>query len=120
MYRFKTVLFFMLAIAACKKNNDTAIQQEPPAAIKGLIAQMQSDNPDCTCHSLLRQYIWNNENVYVLSADDALNAAEGYVCDWIPGYYNAKGGQMSMESGSESYQRFLNQSTFVKTVWVCR
>lgn len=90
---------------------------EPPQAIKNLIQEFQSNNPDCNCHPYIRQYIWRNKNVYVLGYNDELNIQ--YVCDWVPVFYDSNGHQFTQRTGY-NYLNFLEESSLIKDIWSCK
>lgn len=118
---FAGVMLSCILITGCSKTKTAvAVQEEAPAAIKALIKDYQAINvSDCGCHPFIKQYIWRNENVYMLGYNGALNV--GFVCDWLPLFYNAAGQQFEID-GANSYQRyqdFLRDSQFIKTVWAC-
>lgn len=119
MYKlFAGLLLCCVLITSCSKNQ-TTIQTETPQAIKELIQQYQTNSPDCGCHPYIRQYLWRNENVYFLGYNDALNI--GFICDWLPTFYNSDGQNFLLDGGYtyEKYQDFLRTSQLVRTVWAC-
>jgi hypothetical protein len=83
-----------------------------PEAVKELIVDLKSKNPDCTCDPYINQYLWRNENVYVL-------AYKGPACDWAPVFYDSKGQKFTLDAGY-SFEEFLQESTLIKNTWVCR
>ena len=110
-------VFFLAGLLtfSCAKE-ETTIQSDPPQSVKQLILDYQTNNPSCICHPVITQYIWKNKNIYVISYNDTLNTT--YVCDWIPGYYNASGESIHMPTGYD-YNDFLADATFVRVVWSC-
>jgi hypothetical protein len=53
---------------------------------------------------------------YVVAINDALNI--GYVCDWIPVYYDSNGQKFTVENGY-FYWDFLKDAQLVKEIWTC-
>ena len=112
---FIGLLLLCVFVFGCSKKA-VEVQTEVPQAINDLITDMEVNQPACECHPFISQYIWRNQNVYVVAINDALNI--GYVCDWIPLYYNSKGEKFTVEAGY-FYTDFLNDSHLVKKIWSC-
>lgn len=104
---FLTLVLFSLFLYSCSKE-----KIEAPKPIKELILDLKSKNPNCTCEPYINQYVWRNENVYVL-------AYKGPACDWFPTFYDSNGQKFSLDTGY-SYDAFLQESTFIKNVWTCK
>ncbi len=104
---FFTLIIFCLFFYSCSKENI-----EAPKPIKELILDFKSKNPDCTCEPYINQYVWRNETVYVL-------AYKGPACDWFPTFYDLNGRKFTLSAG-DSYDKFLQESTFSKNVWTCK
>ena len=102
-------------VFGCSKKQ-VEIQSTVPHAINDLIEDMKINQPDCQCHPFISQYIWRNQNVYVVAINDALNI--GYVCDWIPVYYDSNGQKFTVENGY-FYWDFLKDAQLVKEIWTC-
>lgn len=109
------LMMLCFLFCACSKKQ-TEVEMEPPQAVKELIIDMEANPSVCTCHPYINQYIWRNENVYVLANNDSLNI--GYVCDWIPVFYHSDGQEFKLKAGY-TYEKFLKESRLVKAVWVC-
>lgn len=103
-----SILIFLspLFFSCSKESIDT------PKQIEILISDLKSANPDCTCEPYLNQYLWKNETVYVLGY-------KGPTCDWFPIFYNSNGQPFTLEQGY-TYERFLQESSFQRTVWRCK
>lgn len=112
--RLSLIIFCLLACACSKKQVE--VQMEAPRAINDLIKDIETNHPDCFCHPYISQYIWRNENVYVLAYNDQLNI--GYICDWLPTYYNANGDIFTVQTGY-TYDKFLKDSRLIKKIWAC-
>jgi hypothetical protein len=103
---FLTLIIFSLFFYSCSKEK---IEAQKP--IKELIVDLKSKNPNCTCEPYINQYVWRNENVFVLGY-------KGPTCDWFPTFYDTNGQKFTLDSGY-SYDAFLQESTFIKNVWTC-
>ena len=101
------VIFFTSFFFSCSKE-----KLGIPMAINDLILDLQLKYPACTCEPYIKQYVWRNEDVYVL-------AYKGPACDWFPGFYHSSGRIFSLDPGY-TYQAFLQESRFEKTVWTCK
>jgi len=110
------VLVVISALAFGCSKKQVQIQSTVPQAINDLIEDMEVNQPDCQCHPFISQYIWRNQNVYVVAINDALNI--GYVCDWIPVYYDSNGQKFTVENGY-FYWDFLKDAQLVKEIWTC-
>jgi len=110
------VLVVISALAFGCSKKQVQIQSTVPQAINDLIEDMKINQPDCQCHPFISQYIWRNQNVYVVAINDALNI--GYVCDWIPVYYDSNGQKFTVENGY-FYWDFLKDAQLVKEIWTC-
>ena len=110
------VLVVISALAFGCSKKQVEIQSTVPQAINDLIEDMKINQPDCQCHPFISQYIWRNQNVYVVAINDALNI--GYVCDWIPVYYDSNGQKFTVENGY-FYWDFLKDALLVKEIWTC-
>jgi len=108
-----------MVISSCSKT-EVAVQTDTPQAVQQLVEDYKrTTSTGCGCHPYIKHYVWRNENVYMTGINDALNI--GFVCDWIPTFYNSKGERFEID-GSYSYDRFqdfLRTARFIKTVWAC-
>ena len=77
-----------------------------------VVSALKAQNPDCICEPYMNQYTWKGQTVYVL-------AYKGTACDWIPAYYNENGVRFNMAAGS-SFDKFLQESHFLKNIWTCK
>jgi hypothetical protein len=112
--KLSLVISCLLAFGCSKK--EVEVQMETPQAVKDVIKDTEANNPGCTCHPYISQYIWRNKNVYVSASNDQLNI--GYICDWIPIYYNSNGEEFKMKTGY-TYDKFSKDSRLIKTIWAC-
>lgn len=102
-----TLIFLGPLFLSCSKESI-----DIPKEIEMLISDLKSTNPDCTCEPYLDQYLWRNETVYVLGY-------KGPACDWFPVFYDSNGQPFTLESGY-TYNTFLQESNFQRTVWRCK
>lgn len=109
------LLICCLLFSACSK---VEVQREAPQAIKDVIKDTELSAPGCNCHPLINQYIWRNENVYVLAYNDSLSIAEGYICDWLPTFYNSNGQVFTLHE-NYTYETFLKEGRLIRNVWTC-
>ena len=89
------------------------MQTTLPQTISDLTKDFEVNHADCNCHPFINQYTWRNQNIYVLAYNDALDI--GYICDWVPGYYDSNGQKFTVESGY-FYQDFLKDSHLTKEI----
>jgi hypothetical protein len=105
--------------AACKKA-EVIVQTDAPPAIQELVRNLKSFTAaGCGCHPYVKQYTWRNTNVYMSGNNDALNI--GYICDWIPMFYNSEGKRFEIDGAYsfERFQDFQQTSRYIRTVWAC-
>lgn len=83
--------------------SDDGVQSEFNMAI--------DETQNCNCLPYVNEYLWKGEVVYVL-------AYAGPNCDWFPSFYNAGGSMFDLPDGYD-YDRFIDNSQFVRRVWTC-
>jgi len=97
---------FISLFYSCSKENPDSSE------VANLIKTLKLQNPGCTCDPYLDQYSWRNETVYVLLYG-------GPACDWFPTFYTAKGQKFTLSPGY-SFDDFIQESVFTKSVWSCK
>jgi hypothetical protein len=118
----KLMIFYFLFFGCSKgqtevQKKEIEVEIEIPQAVKELINDFKVNQPNCSCNPYIVQYIWRNENIYVLAYNGSSNT--GYICDWIPTFYHSDGQKFTLESGY-TYEKFFNDSRLIKTVWSCK
>lgn len=111
-----SLMIISVVFCACTKKQ-IEVQAEAAQAIKELISNFEINPSGCGCHPYISQYLWRNENVYVLAYNDSLNV--GYVCDWLPTFYHSNGQKFSL-GAANTYLKFLKESRLVTNVWACK
>ncbi|HTE13427.1 MAG TPA: hypothetical protein VK645_20750 [Chitinophagaceae bacterium] len=110
---FRLFLGFIACAAICCScsKNQVVVLEAVPDPITAVIQDLKTQNPTCICEPYMNQYIWKNENVYVL-------AEKGAYCNWAPVYYHSNGERFEVKTGY-TYDKFLQESQLVKNVWTC-
>ena len=104
---FSIFTIFIFFSYSCSKENTEVSDQ-----VNKLTESLKSQNPNCKCEPYLSQYLWRNETVYVLGY-------KGPACDWFPIFYNSDGREFTLQVGY-TYEKFIQESTFIRNVWSCK
>lgn len=90
----------------------TKAEMDDIPALPNTIQEYIQTTENCTCDPYINLYKWNNKYIYVL-------AFSGPVCNTVASYYDEKG-QLLADMYTYSFDKFINESRFVKNIWTCK